>query len=41
MATDIDSQRLFPALRNTQVAKPATDIFNTIFIGIDPETSNK
>jgi molecular chaperone DnaK len=29
MATDINIQSLFPALRNTQVAKPATDIFNT------------
>lgn len=39
MATDIDIQSLFPALRNTQVAKPATDIFNTTFVGIDFGTS--
>jgi molecular chaperone DnaK len=39
MATDINIQSLFPALRNTQVARPATDIFNTSFIGIDFGTS--
>lgn len=39
MATDINIQGLFPALRNTQVAKPATDIFNTTFVGIDFGTS--
>lgn len=39
MATDINIQSLFPALRNTQVAKPTTDIFNTTFVGIDFGTS--
>ncbi|MDR0414753.1 MAG: Hsp70 family protein [Prevotellaceae bacterium] len=39
MATDINIQSLFPALRNTQVARPATDIFNTTFVGIDFGTS--
>lgn len=39
MATDINIKSLFPALRNTHVAKPATDIFNTSFIGIDFGTS--
>lgn len=39
MATDINIQSLFPALRNTQVAKPATDVFNTTFVGIDFGTS--
>jgi len=39
MATDINIQSLFPALRNTQIAKPATDVFNTTFIGIDFGTS--
>ncbi len=39
MATDINIQSLFPALKNTQVAKPATDVFNTTFIGIDFGTS--
>jgi len=39
MATDINIQSLFPALRNTQVAKPVTDIFNTTFVGIDFGTS--
>jgi molecular chaperone DnaK len=39
MATDINIQSLFPTLRNTQVARPATDIFNTSFIGIDFGTS--
>lgn len=39
MATDINIKSLFPALRNTQVARPATDIFNTSFIGIDFGTS--
>lgn len=39
MATDIDIQGLFPALKNTQVAKPETNIFNTTFIGIDFGTS--
>jgi molecular chaperone DnaK (HSP70) len=39
MATDINIQTLFPALRNTQVAKPATDIVNTTFVGIDFGTS--
>jgi molecular chaperone DnaK len=39
MATDINIQSLFPALRNTQVARPATDVFNTSFIGIDFGTS--
>ncbi len=39
MATDINIQSLFPTLRNTQVAKPTTDIFNTTFVGIDFGTS--
>jgi molecular chaperone DnaK len=39
MSTDINIKSLFPALRNTQVARPATDIFNTSFIGIDFGTS--
>jgi molecular chaperone DnaK (HSP70) len=39
MATDINIQSLFPALRNAQVARPATDVFNTTFIGIDFGTS--
>lgn len=39
MATDINIQSLFPALRNTQVARPATDIINTTFVGIDFGTS--
>ncbi|HPO64666.1 MAG TPA: Hsp70 family protein [Bacteroidales bacterium] len=39
MATDIHIQSLFPALRNTQVARTATDVYNTTFIGIDFGTS--
>ena len=39
MATDINIKSLFPAIRNSQVTKPATDIFNTTFIGIDFGTS--
>ena len=39
MATDINIQSLFPALRNTQVGRPGTDVFNTTFIGIDFGTS--
>lgn len=39
MATDINIQSLFPALRNTQVSRPGTDVFNTTFIGIDFGTS--
>ena len=39
MATDINIQSLFPALRNTQVARPTTDVLNTTFIGIDFGTS--
>ncbi len=39
MATDINIQSLFPALRNSQIAKPTTDVFNTTFIGIDFGTS--
>lgn len=39
MPTDINIKSLFPALRNTQVTRPATDIFNTSFIGIDFGTS--
>ena len=39
MATDINIQSLFPALRNTHVAKPEIDIFNTTFVGIDFGTS--
>ncbi|WP_295664439.1 Hsp70 family protein [uncultured Mucilaginibacter sp.] len=39
MATDINIQSLFPAIRNQQVAKPINDVFNTTFIGIDFGTS--
>ena len=39
MATDINIKSLLPAIRNSQVAKPMTDIFNTTFIGIDFGTS--
>src|SRR5690554_3865930 len=39
MATDINIKSLLPALRNTLVGRPATDIFNTTFIGIDFGTS--
>ncbi len=39
MATDINIKSLFPAIRNPQIAKPITDIFNTTFIGIDFGTS--
>jgi molecular chaperone DnaK (HSP70) len=39
MATDINIQSLFPALRDTRIAKPAIDVFNTTFIGIDFGTS--
>ncbi len=39
MATYINIQSLFPALRNTQVARPGSDVFNTTFIGIDFGTS--
>lgn len=39
MATDINIQSLFPALRNSQIARPTTDIFSTTFIGIDFGTS--
>lgn len=39
MATDINIQSLFPALRKTQLSQPMTDIFNTTFVGIDFGTS--
>lgn len=39
MATDINIQSLFPALRNSQIARPTIDVFNTTFIGIDFGTS--
>jgi len=39
MATDINIKSLFPAIRNTRVAEPITDLFNTTFIGIDFGTS--
>lgn len=39
MATDINITSLFPALRNTQVVRTATEAFNTTFIGIDFGTS--
>src|SRR5690606_25086848 len=39
MATDINIQSLFPALKNSQIARPTTDVFNTTFIGIDFGTS--
>ena len=37
--TDINIQSLFPALRNSQIARPTNDVFNTTFIGIDFGTS--
>lgn len=39
MATDINIQSLFPTLRNSQITRPTTDVFNTTFIGIDFGTS--
>jgi molecular chaperone DnaK (HSP70) len=39
MATDINIQSLFPAIRNAQVTIPVVDISNTTFIGIDFGTS--
>lgn len=39
MATDINIQSLFPALRNSQIERPTTDVFNKTFIGIDFGTS--
>jgi molecular chaperone DnaK (HSP70) len=39
MATDINIQSLFPAIRKSQVAVPEIDIFNITFIGIDFGTS--
>ncbi|GIV29799.1 MAG: molecular chaperone DnaK [Bacteroidia bacterium] len=39
MATYINIQSLFPAIRKTKVARPGTDVFNTTFIGIDFGTS--
>lgn len=39
MATDINIKSLFPAIQKTQVSRPATDISNTTFIGIDFGTS--
>lgn len=39
MATDINIQSLLPALRNSQIARPIIDVFNTTFIGIDFGTS--
>ena len=39
MATDINIQSLFPALRNSQISRPTIDVFNTTFIGIDFGTS--
>ena len=39
MATDINIQSLFPALRNSQITRPTIDVFNTTFIGIDFGTS--
>lgn len=39
MATDITIGSLFPAIRNTAVARPITDVSNTTFVGIDFGTS--
>jgi molecular chaperone DnaK (HSP70) len=39
MAIDISIENLFPAIRNVQIARPATDILNTTFVGIDFGTS--
>jgi molecular chaperone DnaK (HSP70) len=39
MATDITITGLFPAIRNSQIARPMTDIYNTTFVGIDFGTS--
>ena len=39
MATDITINSLFPAVKNGQLAKQQTDIFNSTFIGIDFGTS--
>lgn len=39
MATDINIQSLFPAISNSNIAKPTTDVFNTTFVGIDFGTS--
>ncbi len=39
MASDITIESLFPAIRNAQVNRPATDPFNATFIGIDFGTS--
>ena len=39
MPTNVDINSLFPAIRNTQVARPVADIFNTTFVGIDFGTS--
>lgn len=39
MATDINIQSLFPALRNSQIIRPTADVFNTTFVGIDFGTS--
>lgn len=39
MATDITIQGLFPAISDTKISKPITDIFNTTFVGIDFGTS--
>jgi molecular chaperone DnaK (HSP70) len=39
MATDITIGGLFPAIRNSQIARTPNDVFNTTFIGIDFGTS--
>jgi molecular chaperone DnaK len=39
MATNITINSLFPALRQTQLAKTPVDVFNTTFVGIDFGTS--
>ena len=39
MATDITINSLFPAIKNGQISKQQTDIFNSTFIGIDFGTS--
>jgi hypothetical protein len=39
MATEINIQSLFPAIRNQQLAKSAEDILNSSYIGIDFGTS--
>jgi len=39
MSTDITIQGLFPAITDTRLSKPITDLFNTTFVGVDFGTS--